>query len=141
MGDVFPELKAKPEAVAKIIHEEEEAFLRTMERGMKLFQEVADRTISAGSKIIPASDVFDLHTTYGFFADITAQMASEVGLTIDFNGYQTLLEKFKLESGKDRKTFIVSAINGEIPHCDEAPKFLDGSTIIPYTIMALLKVN
>ena len=124
MGDVFPELRAKPEAVAKIIHEEEEAFLRTMERGMKLFQEVADRTISAGSKTIPASDVFDLHTTYGFFADITAQMASEVGLTIDFNGYQTLLEKFKLESGKDRKTFIVSAVNGEIPHCDEAPKYL-----------------
>ena len=51
-------------------------------------------------------------------------MASEVGLTIDFNGYQTLLEKFKLESGKDRKTFIVSAVNGEIPHCDEAPKYL-----------------
>ncbi|NBY00730.1 MAG: alanine--tRNA ligase, partial [Planctomycetes bacterium] len=124
MGDVFPELKTKPEAVAKIIYEEEEAFLRTMERGMKLFQEIADRTINAGSKVIQGSDVFDLHTTYGFFADITAQMAAEVGLTIDFNGYQTLLEKFKLESGKDRKTFIVSAVNGEIPHCDEAPKYL-----------------
>jgi len=123
MGDVFPELKANPEAVAKIIREEEEAFLRTMERGMKLFGEVVDRTKNSGGTMIPGSDVFDLHTTYGFFSDITAQMASEVGLTIDSNGYQTLLEKFKLESGKDRKTFVVSAVNSEIPQCDESSKY------------------
>ncbi len=124
MGSVFPELLVKPDSVSKIILEEEEGFLRTMERGLKLFQEVADRTIASGKKTIPGSDVFDLHTTYGFFTDITAQMASEVNLDIDFDGYQKLLDKFKIESGKDRKTFVVTAIKGEIPTCDESPKFL-----------------
>lgn len=123
MGGVFPELKTKPDAVAKIIHEEEVAFLRTMERGLKLFQEVAEKILASGGKVIPAAEIFDLHTTYGFFADITAQMAAEVGLSIDFPGYQALLEKFKQESGKDRKKFVVSAVNGELPVCDDSPKY------------------
>lgn len=127
MGDTFPELRQNPARVSKVIFEEEEAFLRTMERGMKLFHEVVDRTKSSGMKIIPGSDVFDLHTTYGFFSDITAQMAGEVGLAIDLDGYHTLFEKFKEESGKDRKTQIVSAIQGEIPDADDSFKYSNTS--------------
>ena len=123
MGDTFPELKASTEKVSKIIFEEEEAFLRTMERGMKLFHEVVERTKSGSGKSIPGSDVFDLHTTFGFFPDITAQMAAEVGLSIDLAGYQDLFEKFKEESGKDRKSQVVSAIQGDIPLTDDSFKY------------------
>ncbi|MFN6050189.1 MAG: alanine--tRNA ligase, partial [Planctomycetia bacterium] len=123
MGDTFPELKASTEKVSKIIFEEEEAFLRTMERGMKLFHEVVERTKSGSGKSIPGSDVFDLHTTFGFFPDITAQMAAEVGLSIDLAGYQDLFEKFKEESGKDRKSQVVSAIQGDIPITDDSFKY------------------
>ena len=123
MGDTFPELKASTEKVSKIIFEEEEAFLRTMERGMKLFHEVVERTKSGSGKSIPGSDVFDLHTTFGFFPDITAQMAAEVGLSIDLPGYQDLFEKFKEESGKDRKSQVVSAIQGDIPLTDDSFKY------------------
>jgi len=123
MGDTFPELKASTEKVSKIIFEEEEAFLRTMERGMKLFHEVVERTKSGSEKSIPGSDVFDLHTTFGFFPDITAQMAAEVGLSIDLPGYQDLFEKFKEESGKDRKSQVVSAIQGDIPLTDDSFKY------------------
>ncbi|MSR32341.1 MAG: alanine--tRNA ligase [Gemmataceae bacterium] len=123
MGDVFPELRSKPGAVAKVIHEEEESFLRTMEKGMKLFQDISVGAQESGDKVISGDKVFDLHTTYGFFPEITAQMAGESGLEIDWPGYKTLFEKFKEESGKDRKSIASAAIQGELPSCDDSPKY------------------
>ena len=86
MGGAFPELKTKPGDVARVILDEEKSFIRTLDRGIKLFQEVAARTRKAGGAVISGDDTFELHTTYGFFPDITRQMAAEVGLTVDEEG-------------------------------------------------------
>ena len=94
MGRAFPELKTNPGEVAKTILEEEKSFIRTFDRGVRLFQDVATRTRQKGGKVISGDDVFELHTTYGFFPDITRQMAAEIGLSVDEERYKQRMEEF-----------------------------------------------
>jgi alanyl-tRNA synthetase len=94
MGNAFPELKSKRERVADVIKGEESDFLRTIERGLSLFEEAARRAQSA-SRQISGRDVFDLYTTYGFPPDLTRQMAHERALTIDEEGYEDLMREHK----------------------------------------------
>src|SRR5262249_8382264 len=123
MGGAFPELRNGAAKVTPTILDEEKAFLRTLDRGLKLFQEVVLRTREAGSEVISGKDAFDLHTTYGFFIDITEQMAAEIGMGVDRKEYQLLFKKFQEESGKERKKFVVSAVSGELPKTDDSPKY------------------
>src|SRR5439155_4326162 len=71
MGHAFPELKRDPTRVANLIREDEESFIRTLDRGMKLFQEAADRAKQSGKNVISGTDAFTLHDTYGLYIDIT----------------------------------------------------------------------
>jgi alanyl-tRNA synthetase len=123
MSGPFPELRKAPGKVAEVILKEEEAFIRTLDRGLKLFQEVVQRTRGRGEKVISGKDAFDLHTTYGFFIDITEQMAAEVGLRVDRQEYERLFQIFKEESSKGRKQFVITAIQGELPQTDDSPKY------------------
>ena len=122
MEGAFPDLTERAALVAKVIYEEEESFLRTLDRGLKLFGDVAAKTIAGGGRIISGSDAFDLHTTYGLFPDITSQMAREAGLEIDLNGYEKRMADFRQESGKDRKKITISAVKGDMPQTDDSPK-------------------
>jgi alanyl-tRNA synthetase len=121
MGGAFPELKRDPEGVASTIREEEVSFIKTLDRGLKLFQEVVARTRKSGSKVITGKDAFDLHTTYGFFIDITEQMASEAGMKVDRAEYERLWNEFVTQT-KPRKV-VITAIKGELPRTDDSPKY------------------
>jgi alanyl-tRNA synthetase len=125
MGGAFPELKNKPGDVARVILDEEKSFLRTLDRGIKLFQDVAAKTRKEGGAVISGDEVFELHTTYGFFPDITRQMAAEVGLTVDEERYKRRLTTFQEQSGKDRKKLVITAVKGELPTTDDSPKYDD----------------
>jgi len=122
MGDAFPELKRAPDKVAQLIREEEIAFIRNFDRGLELFQKVVQRTCARGSTVISGDDAFDLHTTYGFFVDITEQMAGEIGMKVDRARFDELMKQFK-ENTKDSKKFAVTAITGELPKTDDSPKY------------------
>jgi alanyl-tRNA synthetase len=128
MGGAFPELKHKPDRVAGVIRDEEQAFLRTLDRGLKLFSEVVNRTRQRGTTVVSGDDAFDLHTTYGLFVDITEQMAGEVGMTVDRTRYEERMRQFKKESDKDRKKLVITAVQGELPSTDDAPKYAGLST-------------
>ncbi|HYO21669.1 MAG TPA: alanine--tRNA ligase, partial [Flavisolibacter sp.] len=81
--EVFPELKGQESFVAKVIREEEEAFLRTLEKGLKRIE-----TIISNSKAeINGRDAFELNDTYGFPLDLTQLIASERGLAVDEQGF------------------------------------------------------
>ncbi len=123
MGGAFPELKRAPDKVAKIVREEEIAFIRNFDRGLELFQKVARRTSERESNIISGDDAFDLHTTYGFFVDITEQMAGEIGMSVDRPRFEQRMREFQEQSGKDRKKFAVTAVSGELPKTDDSPKY------------------
>ncbi|WP_020471592.1 alanine--tRNA ligase [Zavarzinella formosa] len=124
-GEAFPELKRDPKKVAAVILDEEKSFLRTIERGLKLYQTAAEKAQKAGG-VISAKEAFDLHTEQGFFIDITAKLAADGGLTVDRAGYDKLFEQFKIDSDKGRKTIIVTAVKGDLPKTDDSPKYVPG---------------
>jgi len=90
MGEAFPELRKDPRRVAEIIRDEEESFGRTLDRGIQLFDEAAER---AEGDRVSAEDAFKLHDTYGFPLDLTQLMAEERGMTVDVEGFNQLMEE------------------------------------------------
>lgn len=117
-GGAFPELKRDPQKVRSVIYEEETSFLRTLDRGLKLFNEAA-----TGTKTISAKTAFYLHTEQGIFIDITEQMAAEAGLKVDRAGYDKLFKEFQKKSGEGREKLVISAVKGELPKTDDSPKY------------------
>ena len=93
MGDAYPEIKAQQKLIENVIREEELAFLRTLDRGIKLLGEyiAADN----GSKVLGGVNAFTLYDTYGFPIDLTQLIAAENGFTVDMEGFQEELRKQK----------------------------------------------
>jgi len=95
MGEFFPELRKNPERVVSVIAEEEDSFGKTLDRGIKRFDELAAELTKAGTKVVPGSDAFKLYDTFGFPPDLTALMAAERGMSVDMDAYEA--EKKKAE--------------------------------------------
>jgi alanyl-tRNA synthetase len=96
---VFPELKAQQDFVQKVILEEENSFLRTLETGLKRLEVVRENLKTSGSKQIEGKLVFELYDTFGFPVDLTALIARENGLTIDEAGFE---EEMKIQKDRSR---------------------------------------
>jgi alanyl-tRNA synthetase len=100
MGEAYPELKKAQLHIEKILRQEEEQFSVTLAQGMKLFEQVmAERK----GLIIPGEMVFKLYDTYGFPADLTADMARERNSTIDYDGFETAMNKQRERSRQASK--------------------------------------
>jgi alanyl-tRNA synthetase len=140
MGSAFPELKRDPQRVMDVITDEEKGFLRTLERGLKLFQDAADRARMAGKNTISGKDAFDLHTEQGVFIDITEQMAAEAGLKVDRAEYERIFREFQKRSGQGRQKLVISAIKGELPKTDDSPKY-QGFSVRSATVLGWAKDN
>ena len=123
MGDAFPELKKDPQRVVSIVRVEEESFVRTLDRGIRLFQDASTRAKQFGDKKISGSDAFLLHDTYGVYIDITEQMAQEAGLEVDRDAYDHLMQEARRKARGARKSFSVTAVQGELPPTDDSDKF------------------
>ncbi len=123
MGDAFPELKKNPQRVVDILRVEEESFVRTLDRGIRLFQDASVRAKQAGAGKISGNDAFLLHDTYGLYIDITEQMAQEAGLEVDRPAYEQLMQEARRKARGARKGFAVSAIEGELPPTDDSLKY------------------
>jgi alanyl-tRNA synthetase len=95
---VFPELNLQKEFVSKVIKEEEEAFLRTLDKGLKMIDDIIIATNHKASKIINGKDAFELYDTYGFPIDLTRLIASENNLLIDEKGFDIALQEQKNRS-------------------------------------------
>ena len=88
---VFPELIQQQEFVSKVIKEEEEAFLRTLDKGLKKI----DSIITTSTKMINGSDAFELLDTFGFPIDLTRLIASENNLSVDEVGFEAEMKQQK----------------------------------------------
>ncbi|MEM1446945.1 MAG: alanine--tRNA ligase, partial [Planctomycetota bacterium] len=111
MGEAFPELKNNPDAVSAEIRDEEESFSKTLDRGIVLFDEAAER----GGKTIAAQDAFQLHDTYGFPISLTQLMAEERGMSVDVAGFERLMEEARAKSrgaggGADAKASLIEQV-------------------------------
>ena len=95
MGEAYPELVAQRELIDKVMKEEEESFLRTLETGIKLLDRVMQETKAAGKSEISGIDAFTLFDTYGFPLDLTELICRENGLTVDEAGFNVEMQKQK----------------------------------------------
>lgn len=93
--NVFPELYAQRELVAKVIFEEETSFLRTLENGIKRLDDVQKDLIDSNRKIISGSVAFELYDTFGFPYDLTELLARENDLQVDKIGFDAEMQKQK----------------------------------------------
>ncbi|WP_132050997.1 alanine--tRNA ligase [Pseudocnuella soli] len=91
LKDVFPELAQQEAFVARVIREEEEAFLRTLEKGLRRIEDII--AISGG--LVGGKETFELYDTYGFPVDLTRLIASERGLTVDEPGFEREMQQQK----------------------------------------------
>ena len=94
MGEAFPEIKAQQGLIEKVIREEEEAFLRTLDKGIRLMDNIIATKVGA-DKVISGVDAFVLYDTYGFPIDLSELIARENGLTIDMKAFEAELAKQK----------------------------------------------
>ncbi len=95
MGEAYPELKAQQVLIGKVIKEEEEAFLRTLENGIRLLDKTMAETKAAGKSVISGTDAFTLYDTFGFPLDLTELILRENDLTVDLDGFNTEMQKQK----------------------------------------------
>lgn len=93
MGDVYPELVAERENIARWVNDEEESFGRTLVRGEQLLERLVVEAREAGTSWIEAEDAFKLHDTYGFPYDLTKELLAEQGLAVDDEGFAELMEE------------------------------------------------
>lgn len=100
MGGFFPELVKQNKLIKKVIQEEEMAFMRTLEQGLKRIEASCNELISQKKKVLDGEHVFELHDTYGFPADLTALIAKGYGLEIDEDGFNRALQQQKTRSRK-----------------------------------------
>ena len=87
MGEAYPELPANRELIMKVIKEEEDAFLRTLENGIRLLDDAAKAAKKAGSDVLPGKEAFTLYDTYGFPLDLTTLILKDYSMTVDQEGF------------------------------------------------------
>ena len=92
---VFPELYQQAEFVNRVVREEEESFLRTLDKGLKRIEDLVGDNKAASTATISGRDVFELYDTYGFPVDLTRLIAAENNLVIDEAGFEAEMKKQK----------------------------------------------
>ena len=125
MGDVFPEIRTRKKVVQETIRIEEEAFNKTLDRGIAMFEDAvglinsgevvlqqipnSDKMVAASvAKEIDANFAFMLYDTYGFPLDLTELMARERGLTVDTAGFEKLMEEQRARARAAQKKEVIS---------------------------------
>ena len=107
MGPTYPELVSGFDRINEVVRIEEEAFLSTLTSGSRIFDLAAEETKRGGGDVLAGDKAFQLHDTYGFPIDLTLEMASEQGLTVDEDGFRTLMNEQRTRAKADaasRKT-------------------------------------
>lgn len=95
MGDAYPELIAQKTLIEKVIKEEEESFLRTLETGIRLLDKKMEETKAAGKTVLNGVDAFTLYDTYGFPLDLTELILRENGMEADIEEFNKAMQKQK----------------------------------------------
>jgi len=118
IGDVFPELRARQSKIREIIRREEEAFNKTLDEGLTMFDRAMrfdiEMTKAGVPREISGQIAFKLYDTYGFPLDLTELMARERGLTVEVAGFERLMEQQRERARKAQKKEEISVEEGEL---------------------------
>ncbi|MDI9534210.1 MAG: alanine--tRNA ligase, partial [Bacteroidota bacterium] len=101
MGGHYPELKEQQDIISKVIHEEEQSFLRTLDKGLRMIERRVEALRKEGKSILPGVDAFELFDTYGFPVDLTQLILRENRMTLDEEAFRSELNAQKERSRDD----------------------------------------
>ncbi|PXY19215.1 alanine--tRNA ligase [Prauserella muralis] len=93
MAPSYPEIARDFDRISDVMRAEEETFLATLTSGSRIFDLAAEETKRSGDRILAGDKAFQLHDTYGFPIDLTLEMAAEQGLSVDEEGFRTLMQQ------------------------------------------------
>ncbi|RMA57253.1 alanine--tRNA ligase [Ulvibacter antarcticus] len=124
MGDAFPELISEKNLITNVIREEEQSFLRTLDQGLVLLENVIE---TADSKTISGKKAFELYDTFGFPIDLTALILRERGYELDTKGFEKELQKQK---DRSRAATKVETGDWEILSDDAVEEFVGYDTLV-----------
>ncbi len=114
--NVFPELGQQSDFVTKVVKEEEESFLRTLEKGLRKIEEIISVTKSRKSPLVDGAAAFELYDTYGFPIDLTRLILAEQGLAVDEKGFEAEMrqqkERSRAATELDAEDWVVLGANG-----------------------------
>ena len=99
----YPDLREKQAYITKVIRTEEENFARTIDGGMKIYDEMLAAHKAAGETVFSGADAFKLYDTYGFPVDLTVEMAQEAGMSVDRDGFDKMMEEQRVRARKARE--------------------------------------
>jgi alanyl-tRNA synthetase len=130
MGGVYPELKGRTDFIDKVIVNEEQRFLKTLDRGLSMLDEIMSSLKAKGGRTIPGEDVFMLYDTFGFPVDLTEDIASREDLHVDNEGFAVQMEKQREKARVSSSFAGVSDEGGEISSVSgkDAVKFVGYDT-------------
>jgi alanyl-tRNA synthetase len=121
MGAHFPELKKQKDLISKVIREEEDSFLRTLEKGLKLLDQIIENTRKNKEKAVSGKALFELYDTYGFPLDLTALILEEQKLTYDAQGFEQEMQEQKsrsrLSGTQESDDWIIVHEGNQSIHC------------------------
>lgn len=125
MGEAFGEIARRADYVTTVIKSEEEAFGRTIDRGIEIFNTAAKRAEKSREKVINGDDAFQLYDTYGFPLDLTELMAQERSLSIDKVTFNKLMEEQRERARAAQKSGSMTSLltDAELPVTDDSLKY------------------
>lgn len=138
MGEAYPELPAQRELIIRVIKEEEDSFLRTLENGIRMLDNAIAAAQAAGKKEISGKEAFILYDTYGFPHDLTELILKEKGMTLDQAGFDK-----EMQAQKERARNAAATETGDWTVVNEGdPEFVGyDSTSCETTILRYRKVK
>ncbi|MBE6632250.1 MAG: alanine--tRNA ligase, partial [Ruminococcaceae bacterium] len=123
----YPELTEKLAYIKKVVSVEEERFAATIDSGLSILEDMIKDTKEKGGDVLSGSDVFKLNDTFGFPIDLTREIASEKGLSIDEEGYTELMKEQKKRAREARLAL------GDFGWTEDALSFIDKSHKTEFT--------
>ena len=125
LGDAFGEIRERADYVSMVVKAEEESFGRTLDRGIEIFNDAAERAAKEPARVISGEDAFQLYDTYGFPLDLTQLMAEERNLKVDTDRFEELMSQQRQRARQAQKSAVLSFVPGdvELPATDDSAKY------------------
>lgn len=130
----YPNVRQREAAIKAELAREEAQFLKTLERGEKLLEEIVDRTKQQANQQISGQDAFTLYDTYGFPLELTQEIAEEQGITVDLDGFEAAMKEQQTRA-KDAHQTIDLTVQGSL---DKLAETIQGTEFVGYGVLSSL---
>ncbi|MEG3968753.1 alanine--tRNA ligase [Microcoleus sp. T2B6] len=130
----YPNVRLREAQIKAELAREEAQFLKTLERGEKLLEEIVDRTKQQTNQQISGKDAFTLYDTYGFPLELTQEIAEEQGITVDLDGFEAAMKEQQIRA-KDARQTIDLTVQGSL---DKLAETIQGTEFVGYAELSSL---